>query len=149
MTIELEDFLDKNKSVALIVEAPTGVKYATVCDGVRSDVKKIEGFILPLPKFDTTKYPLFCASWWYINHNQGPFSWSSYKDYIIKNLEEALNSDRMAHTRAHNFKITEVKDCYEAWVHLEFDLDVVKDDEPTYKVETCRMKGILTWANSE
>jgi len=139
MEIDLRHFLEKNKSVVLIVDYPTGITYSNLCNGASLYKKTAEGFLIPLPRFNNTKYPIFCGSWWYINHRQGCISFDQRKDYIVETLEKALNEENIWKTKLTDFKIRDMANSYEAWIYVSFKF---ADNEE-------QMKGVITWVNSE
>jgi hypothetical protein len=113
-------------------------------DGVATDHRKLEGFLLPLPWIEAR---IFNPQWWAKHHNRrmdgDEAAWGRACDEIEAALAKVLVPDGLVR----ELRVIRDADSCEAWVNVAFSFN---DRGIDGRDEGCaRVDGVLTWENCD
>ncbi len=127
-------------SPVIVVPAVTGVVYCNQVDGVATEQREAEGFLVPLPKIESW---VFNPRWWekHLNRRMPNVDDARWEE-IYSELERVISS---APTEGliSEFRILRDPQNVEAWIKISFVLRDPEDDTQE------RFAGFLTWENCD
>ena len=131
-------------SPVILVPSRTGVIYCNQVNGVATEHRELEGFLLPFPVIQAS---VFDPKWWERNYNRRvPGEPKERWVQIATEIERALNGVVASGQLAHNVHVLEDDANVEAWVRVEFDFNLISETDP----DTLQhLNGILTWENCD
>jgi hypothetical protein len=127
----------------IVVPAPTGVVYCNQVDGVATQHRALEGFVVPLPSMDAR---VFRPDWWYRHFNRRAAgdedAWAQVCREVEAAIASALSGDIVRDLRV----LPHPENC-EAWIHVAFRLPDLGPEASGS--DTLPMEGVLTWENCD
>lgn len=140
----LRVYLWQLPSPAIIVPAQTGITYCNQVNGVATEHRELEGFLLPFPPVQS---PVFDPRWWERHFNRRiPGEPTERWMQIVTEIERALNGVLSSGELAHNVRVIDDDFNVEAWVRVSFDFPDDSDSTPS---TIRRLEGVLTWENCD